>query len=826
MPVRYNASAGQYLWPIPFAPHLAGARLQYADGREAELAQGKDYMIEGGNVVCIVPPGASLILYEKTAPNAALAAPANTASNVAYVPESVSDYAAPAASDAAPEATAENESGNVPQGTLRQSVSNPRSAATAFALSDSISCASDGLNDATEGNEAAGQNVPRGTLRQATSNPPASPCAPCAAAVCISGNESQNVPRGTERSYLQGMRVQAAACKKTFLPETAGAKEAPAAATVSSARIDAIESVSQYLRAPVFSGISDDIEGQNVPRGTALLQTLSPCAVTPEAAVNNVASETLASVSAGSSVDETVSQNVPRGTAASMQAAGAQTGEQEVAAQSELLAAIAARLDAMDEAVARQIELERQKQSDAQLSRIAETGSEAEAKISASAVSASAALASAIQTAQADLQADAGQAQSRITETTNACEQRLAALLVQIDRRMTALQEQVSQLDLASASAAQSISAAAAEAQAQTQAASRLAGQAWPMQGYMVLASDLAAGSVTALPEPLSYYPGRNSLFIARNGFVLTLGRDFNEVGSGAASSNTIRLLNGAGKGDVLSFLIVPTNAAQAAADSAREAEAASFEASRQCQAAAAKTAEVTAIADKAVTEGQAKLDEITSQASTSLRNLSLTADIALSQISQANSNARADCVQVWQTATADIRKLGQAESDASRQLWQKAQADIAGARQEALSQAQSLNQAMSSKAASAESFAGDAKDLARCAWQAAWQASLAAARPGLASVPRLSELDRHPSGLYIVNPLLVSHTPFMGIWPVRSFSEAVWDGFFFLGVPYPDQPDLPEPPPYPEDPAEVPAMRPASQGNWLPCDHSHNQKD
>lgn len=118
---------------------------------------------------------------------------------------------------------------------------------------------------------------------------------------------------------------------------------------------------------------------------------------------------------------------------------------------------------------------------------------------------------------------------------------------------------------------------------------------------------------------------------------------------------------------------------------------------------------------------------------------------------------------------------------------------------------------------------ASQANELAICAWQAAWQASLDNVRPGIASVRMAGELSNRPSGVYFVNAKLAAPAQFMGVWPVASLADANWDGVFFIGKPYPDMPKLPDPPAYPSEPSEVPEMRPeAMVKHWLPCEHKH----
>ncbi len=129
-----------------------------------------------------------------------------------------------------------------------------------------------------------------------------------------------------------------------------------------------------------------------------------------------------------------------------------------------------------------------------------------------------------------------------------------------------------------------------------------------------------------------------------------------------------------------------------------------------------------------------------------------------------------------------------------------------------------------------AEDMADEAHRLARCAWKAAYQASVSAARPGIAAVRDLDELAHCVSGVYVIIPQLThAPTPFMGLWPVAGIEETLWDGVFFFGPPYPDHPT---PPPVPCDPPRKPDAETPDTGTggstgagntgtgsvWKPC--------
>lgn len=115
----------------------------------------------------------------------------------------------------------------------------------------------------------------------------------------------------------------------------------------------------------------------------------------------------------------------------------------------------------------------------------------------------------------------------------------------------------------------------------------------------------------------------------------------------------------------------------------------------------------------------------------------------------------------------------------------------------------------------------------AACAWQAAWQASIAAQpdRPGIAAVAQADDGIGGISGMFCLIPgIRHSPTPFMGLWPAETGEIGPYDGFFFLGPLYPDVPTPPPLPPCPEptppDPPTDPSEpeRPTGPIVWGPC--------
>ena len=168
--------------------------------------------------------------------------------------------------------------------------------------------------------------------------------------------------------------------------------------------------------------------------------------------------------------------------------------------------------------------------------------------------------------------------------------------------------------------------------------------------------------------------------------------------------------------------------------------------------------------------------------------------------------------------------------ADASARTAETSASAAAGDRARAELAATAAGRSESDAAAWAESAATSAEQSfgsAQCAWKAAFQAHIAQHRPGIAAVRSWKDEDAAGllSGVWFANPLL-RHSPtiFMGLWPVRAWSAAAWDGVFFLGPPYPDAPVTPPAPPCP------PPVEPegpdggggetdgGGAGEWRPC--------
>lgn len=434
---------------------------------------------------------------------------------------------------------------------------------------------------------------------------------------------------------------------------------------------------------------------------------------------------------------------------------------------------------------------------------------------------------------QAQLQAEVATAAAE--EAKETAEDAVKALTAKVAELEARLEIAANQLEAqAAAVQASAINAMQAEAVCYTQAAARatrLAGQAWPTQGYLVQADYMPAGAIICLPEPLAYWPGRNSLYVAKNGFRLSLRRDFEEVGSGNSLSNTIKILAQTNSGDVWDFCIAPTNPAQAASESANAAAKSAFAAARSAEDAAMRLSDVNQVANSALDLGNKKLAEISLASQSDLAAIRKNGQDYVEAIRSLGQNATSQAAEVWGQSVGQIKKEASQSQQAAAKSWQEAQAQIAAARIEALNSAQECKAEAGRRKTAAANSAADAMRLAKCAWSAAWNASLNMARPGIACVRHVSELSAMPSGVYFINKNLAMSLPFMGIWPVADVADMRHDGVFFIGEPYPDtpenpdaNPDFPAYPNYPEDPAITPEMRPAAMANgWLPCQHSHS---
>lgn len=486
----------------------------------------------------------------------------------------------------------------------------------------------------------------------------------------------------------------------------------------------------------------------------------------------------------------------------------------------------------------------RQAESDAQVAAISEAGAQVQKTLDQKTDVALDAIT--LATGEAERQLDQKSATAiaaaSLAETAaNSANEAAAAAAGETDAAIARLEARVAELEAgvarqteqarttaatAAAQAATAIAKASAQAQAEAAAASRLAGQAWPETGWQVLAEDIPAKSVVALPDPLRYWPGRNCIAVARNGFMLALGHGFEEVGAASALSNTVRLLEKADSGDLLSYWIMPTNVAQEAKESARAAETAACNARASEQKAGLALDSVNEAAGRSVTANAEHVKTLDAHAAQAQANIRQGRENALADIADKAGKVRADCVAVWQTSSAELKKLAQTGNENLNVTWRKAEKAVGAARADAQAKAEASDASARRAATRSGMSAAQAHELAACAWRAAFQASLDRAQPGVATVPSYADLAFHASGFYIINPKIRGPLPFMGVFPVGGIAEtAGHDGVFLVGaMPYPEAPSLPDIP-YPDEPSEVPEMKPLADVNhWLPCGHNHTE--
>lgn len=518
------------------------------------------------------------------------------------------------------------------------------------------------------------------------------------------------------------------------------------------------------------------------------------------------------------------------------------------AGNSDRLAALEKKLAELENEKLLLLEQERARTADAQIGVLEQTGAASltaiedttnQALRQIQAVSSNATRQTLEEVAQATASADeavtrAKDAVPAVISTSESTEDKLAKFLASLETRLASLENErlkaaddsIRQIDVAAMNALASLNAQTERLALENESKAALEGNPWPLEGFFTTNANLPASSIVTLPNGMGYYPGRNSLRISVNGYMLIQGRDFEEVCDGAHPAKTIRILLASLKGDLWHFYVIPTNTAQAAQEAAAQAKTSAFQAGKAADGARAAQASTQELADKTLTEGSAKLNAITTQGNQAVSNIAIIRDNAKAEINDVATTARREAASVWNDATRQIRKEAEISSQAARKLWQDAEKGIADARVDAQKKAEAAADLASRKAENASVNSSKALELAQCAWQAAFDASVVNVKPGIASVSKFSELLSVVSGIYIINPLVRGKTPFMGIWPVEKEEDMQWDGIFFIGMPYPDQPAKPEAPdlpPFPEEPKDVPEMQPIAAGKeWLPCGHNH----
>ena len=315
------------------------------------------------------------------------------------------------------------------------------------------------------------------------------------------------------------------------------------------------------------------------------------------------------------------------------------------------------------------------------------------------------------------------------------------------------------------------------------------------------------SGSIIPLPEGIKYYPGRNMLRVTHNGRTLVLNVDYQEVANAddnRGPSGEIKILFDSAVNSLWSFWVVAANAGRRAIDAAADAE----HARRRSEEWAARSRDYANQAD-AIRNGAAD-------------------DAALAQKTlEATGQEYAAALT---TIRRDTWKAGQKAEHNIRMGRYAALTEIGNNKNAAMAEIDEARRVVDCWRQASSKSARASHEMAQCAWDAAWQASMQSRRPGIASVRKFRDLFKCASGVYVINPH-IAHSPtiFMGIWPVQKFGDIQYDGIFFVGPQYPDKPNpppKPKPRPKPQCPCQRPEPDPANPKDgpveWGPCEH-HN---
>ena len=213
------------------------------------------------------------------------------------------------------------------------------------------------------------------------------------------------------------------------------------------------------------------------------------------------------------------------------------------------------------------------------------------------------------------------------------------------------------------------------------------------------------------------------------------------------------------------------------------------------------------------------------------IETVTLKADDEAASLKSRSAAGAANVYSLERAAISTLNEAGREYIDNMAQEARTAEASLAEARGIAAgidASARALSELSGNAArlaSDAQLDAAIAKDAAGRAWEAAWQASCMANRPGVGTIGKMAELDKCGSGMFVINGRVV-HTPtmFFGLWPTCCPCCAGWDGFFVIAPQFPDDPKLP---PYPQfggdngDNGDNPG-NPASVGNggWGGCIH------
>ncbi len=222
------------------------------------------------------------------------------------------------------------------------------------------------------------------------------------------------------------------------------------------------------------------------------------------------------------------------------------------------------------------------------------------------------------------------------------------------------------------------------------------------------------SGSIIPLPEGIKYYPGRNMLRVTRNGRTLVLNAEYQEVANAndnRGPSGEIKILFDSAANSLWSFWVVAANAGKRAIDAAADAE----HARRRSEEWAARS----------------RITPIRRMQSETARPM---------------------------TRHSRKRRWKQRGRNTRRRL-RKSNAIPGGLAKNAVARVKEAGRIADCWRQASASAAKASHEMAQCAWDAAWQASMQSRRPGIASVRKFRDLFKCASGVYVINPH-IAHSP------------------------------------------------------------------
>lgn len=558
--------------------------------------------------------------------------------------------------------------------------------------------------------------------------------------------------------------------------------------------------------------------------------------------------------------------------AQALAAAPATLNNADIMVEDERVSQLEARLAAIEEASAKAVEEARESASDAQVSRILEAGASQAASLDEAAEEAARSIEASASQAIGKVEAaggESGRLAAEALERAREAETKAAETLARLNAALEELQElslkyaenfvtardaATARLEARAEKAVANVDKACGHALLRATEQAALPGNAWPQGAAFTQTAHLDCGDY--LDVPFAWTAGRHALLVHKNGLIQIEGVDYQEGEADSCGHVTrIKILNPSDAGALWSFWAAPTNAGQEASLCASHALAHANESASHARNVVRMAQDVQAMAEAVEKDGKTlrnsgaqALAEIRSAHSSGLSDVKAASldgkagveSMARSRISQINAVADSAIANV-STMSADAgASISRAAAQAKAQVSQtcadheaqaKAYAEKSG------KYAENSRQWAKNSQANAKNALANSHNAAACAEDAygsAWASQQANRVAGIISVTSLADVGMAASGLYVINPHIQrSPSIFMGVWPVASIADIAWDGVFFIGKPYPDQPAMPpapEPPddppapPDPDDPAipDPPQNPGPANSGWIPCGHSH----